>query len=184
MRDYPNIFRAIRSDARQWWYHSQLRRQGQVDEARKREHQSIASTVSHLRNAMANGGFVTISARGGCVITVGRTGMYSSQSVEGVHPGNEYAARKLLPTVRFDLASYADARRVAIRGPMLVADNEIAQSEGFGSFDKVRFSDAVEWLRTKGIPVDMPPWLPGCDHLPRTYGDVRFCDKCGVTLPK
>jgi hypothetical protein len=58
------VFREVRASPREWWYHRDLRKWGNHEEARKREHQSARSTVRCLRLAIQNGGFVKMG-RGG-----------------------------------------------------------------------------------------------------------------------
>lgn len=113
---YPNLFRAIRSDARRWWFHDQLRRQGRHQEARQREHASCQGNVATLREAQANGGFVTIGLHGEATLYVGGE---CDTRISGLHPGLKWAALQLLPSRRFDLATVPDAVQAAIKGPMV-----------------------------------------------------------------
>jgi hypothetical protein len=59
----------LNQDAKNWWYHAELRRQGQIREARRREHQSIRDNVKTLRLAIKNGGFITLG-RGGWTLHI------------------------------------------------------------------------------------------------------------------
>jgi hypothetical protein len=64
-----NIYGILDASARAWWYHRQLREQGRADEARSRERASTRERVSSLKQARANGGFVTIG-RGGWTLHI------------------------------------------------------------------------------------------------------------------
>lgn len=157
MRDYPSVFRALRSDAREWWYHKDLRKRGQISEARQREHDSLRSNVRSLRQAIANGSFLTIGRTGGAAYSPD-----ANTSISGLHQGHEFAARSYLRTLRFDLAKREDAIRVAFKGPIFVPDNAsddwrepVAMAEA-NAFSYVRIHDGLEWLRMNGIPVDPP----------------------------
>ena len=44
------LLKLLRSDARGWWYHRQLRERGQTAEAIKLEHQSIRSSLRTLHH--------------------------------------------------------------------------------------------------------------------------------------
>lgn len=163
MKEYPSIFRALRSDARNWWYHRELRQQGQTLQARQKEHASIRSNIRTLRAAIANGGYCTVAHTGHDMsITVGyvRTSDNSmtSSTSSGCHDGLAFAARKLLPCFRFDLASDVDAVNVALRGPMVVAEHDAMHTEttGQGTWDHMKLSDAITWMPSHGVPVELP----------------------------
>ena len=59
-----SVYGLLDRDARNWWYHAKLRAEGQADEARRRERQSIRENARTLREARDNGGFVHVG-RGG-----------------------------------------------------------------------------------------------------------------------
>lgn len=48
---HTSIYALLNADAKNWWYHKQLRRNNNPTEARKRERRSIASHLETLRNA-------------------------------------------------------------------------------------------------------------------------------------
>jgi hypothetical protein len=60
-----SVYSLLNHDARTWWFHQQLRKQGQAAEARRRERQSIRSNVRHLRNCKKNGGYCYVKPGGG-----------------------------------------------------------------------------------------------------------------------
>ena len=55
-----NLYTLLNNDAKRWWYHRQLREQGQAAEARKRERDSIREHIKVLKTAV----FATVG-RGG-----------------------------------------------------------------------------------------------------------------------
>ena len=56
-----SIYSIVNHEAKAWWYHKKLREQGQTQEARKRERESIRSTIRTIRAArlfsVGRGGF-------------------------------------------------------------------------------------------------------------------------------
>ncbi|KPJ96744.1 MAG: hypothetical protein AMS18_00360 [Gemmatimonas sp. SG8_17] len=59
-----SIYGILDREAKAWWYHAQLRRQGNVVEARKRERQSIRRDVEQFRSALECGGLLQIGKGG------------------------------------------------------------------------------------------------------------------------
>lgn len=68
------IYQLLNRDAKAWWYNKELRKRGEVKEARKRERESILSHVEILRNAY----FATVG-RGGWTIRYNHPGYLSSE---------------------------------------------------------------------------------------------------------
>lgn len=64
-----SLYAILDQDARQWWYHQDLRKAGKATEARKRERDSILSHVKTLRQALQNGGYASVG-RGGWSIHI------------------------------------------------------------------------------------------------------------------
>lgn len=54
----------LEKNAKDWWYHKELRRQGKVEEAQKRERMSTRSILKDLKDAKANDGWCSVG-RGG-----------------------------------------------------------------------------------------------------------------------
>ena len=52
-----SVYAILDKSARSWWYHAQLRKQGNAQEARKRERQSIRREAKMWREVKANGGY-------------------------------------------------------------------------------------------------------------------------------
>lgn len=59
------VYTLLNRNVKAWWYHAQLRKQGNPTEARKRERASLRSSVSSLRNCLKNGGSLILTPRGG-----------------------------------------------------------------------------------------------------------------------
>lgn len=55
------ILNQLRNNARLWWHHSDLRKRGQVKEARTLEHKSVRSTLKNLRDAVTHGGYLSLA---------------------------------------------------------------------------------------------------------------------------
>lgn len=51
-----NIFTQMRTPSRNWWYHRKIRRMGDVEEARRREHQSVRAVIQDARDCKRHGG--------------------------------------------------------------------------------------------------------------------------------
>ncbi len=49
----------LRADAKNWWYHAQLRDQGKVREAEKLERENVREAVKVFRKALASNGFLS-----------------------------------------------------------------------------------------------------------------------------
>lgn len=64
------LLRIIRDESRNWWYHAQLRRQGNHTEARTRENAHTAGVLKNLRDAKATGGYFSVG-RGGYSLRIG-----------------------------------------------------------------------------------------------------------------
>lgn len=69
------ILRALRADAREWWWHRQLRQQGHVAEARALERADVRANVRTLRAATGwrptGDGCTTIVQPFGCTVCGG-----------------------------------------------------------------------------------------------------------------
>jgi hypothetical protein len=64
-----SIFRLLRFKAKSWWYFKDLRSRGQDQEAREKEHRSLRSNIKSLREAIKNGGYLSIG-RGGWTLHI------------------------------------------------------------------------------------------------------------------
>lgn len=154
---YRNIFHAIRSDAREWWYHAELRRQRRVHEARKLEHRSAKRTISYIRGAKYNGGYVTVAYTGEVSLAIGGP---INATVSGLSGGAAYALLRMLPTRRFDRVPLDVACHVAIKGPMVVANvTRVKLADDpctAGAFDSIRRDDVPQHPIASLVPVTYP----------------------------
>lgn len=146
-KTYPNLYRAIRDDARQWWYHAQLRQQGQVEEARKREIKSTRETIRNLRRAKEAGGYLTLNRLGGATLHVDQ-----DVSVSGLHDGCRWVAKQTLRTIRLDGTSYEQVLAF-LRLPLIVTDDDPREPEP-GFFGLQKLDQARPALAELGIRVD------------------------------
>jgi hypothetical protein len=76
-----SVYALLDNSARSWWYHAQLRKQGNAQEARKRERQSIRRDVKMWREIKANGGYA-VALHNRHLIFIGRGHMQSGYSPE------------------------------------------------------------------------------------------------------
>ena len=65
------LYSILNTSAKNWWYHSLLRKRGEVQEARQREHEAILDDIRVLRAALKNGGFF-VNAWGGWTLRYGK----------------------------------------------------------------------------------------------------------------
>lgn len=56
-----DFIRALRQDSRDWWHHANLRRDGRIVDARKKENASVASKIEAIRLARQYNGILVIS---------------------------------------------------------------------------------------------------------------------------
>lgn len=59
-----SILKLLRNEAKMWWYHSDLRRQGSAKKARTLEHESVRNTINRLRDTIKSKGYGSVG-RGG-----------------------------------------------------------------------------------------------------------------------
>lgn len=92
MMEFPSIYRALRHDAKNWWYHAQLRRLGDTKKARELEHKSLRNNIKDLREAMLHGrAYQRIEDDMPTMIVVN-----NETTLSNLHPGMAWAASKLL----------------------------------------------------------------------------------------
>ena len=108
-----SLLRELRTGAKEWWYHAELRQRGQHAEALKLEHASIRSSIQEIRAARANDGWLQIG-RGGASLH------YTPNAhVEGLHSHHIRACIAAgIPTLDSRNMSVKDVYELAVRGPM------------------------------------------------------------------
>lgn len=55
-----SLYTILNKDAMNWWHNIQLRKDGNIQEARQRERETIRRNVRNLRTAIENGGWVEV----------------------------------------------------------------------------------------------------------------------------
>lgn len=65
----PTVYSLLNQESKNWWYHRELRKRGETEEARKRERQSIKSTIETLRKAKKNSGYGYVGRGGWSIYT-------------------------------------------------------------------------------------------------------------------
>jgi len=107
------VLRELRASASEWWYHTDLRKQGRIEEARQLERASMRSTLGEIRATLANDGWLSIG-RGGATLH------YSPNAhVEGLHPHHIRACIAAgIPTLDSTAMDIKDVYELSVRGPM------------------------------------------------------------------
>ena len=65
--------RVLRAEARSWWRHRDLRKTGDLDEARRLERQTISRDIGYLRDALNNPNASVSCGGGGTILHLGLT---------------------------------------------------------------------------------------------------------------
>ena len=76
------VLRALRADARAWWYHRELRQHGWAFEAAPRERRSIRENLDVVRKTLATPGAHVSVGRGGTTIHFARGATLSGGAFE------------------------------------------------------------------------------------------------------
>ena len=67
------VLRVLRAEARSWWRHQELRRTGDLDEARRLERLTISCDIGYLRAALNNPNAYVSCGGGGTILHLGLT---------------------------------------------------------------------------------------------------------------
>ena len=67
------ILRVLRAEAQSWWRHRELRRTGDLDEARRVERKTISRDIGYLRAALNNPNAYVSCSGGGTILHLGLT---------------------------------------------------------------------------------------------------------------
>ena len=67
------VLRVLRAERRSWWRHRELRRTGDLDEARRLERQTISRDIGYLRAAPNNPNAYVSCGGGGTILHLGLT---------------------------------------------------------------------------------------------------------------
>lgn len=99
----------LRDDAESWWYHKQLRKEGDVAEAKKREDKSVNDALANIGAAITNGGYGTIAQSGHTYTLTFSDNKYR----QGYSPDDILAAYVLgIPILDFRNVAPYDSRKV------------------------------------------------------------------------
>ena len=147
------VLRVLRAEARSWWRHRELRRSGDLDEARKLERQTIRRDVAYLRTALNNANAYVSCGGGGTILHLGLTTV------------SLYA-----PVERFPLASLA----IRLETP-LIDCRPVRDIIAFANLPKVTMDGAVDpepW--TSSSRVSLLTYLDATERLgARIVNDPR-----------
>ena len=147
------LYGILNDDAKAWWYHVKLRGDGDVIEARRRERRSILDKVSSLREALDNGGFLSIG-RGGWSLNMSRHHRLSGYDRDVNFPIAQ--ACMLLGIPILDSTTIPDERILeTIRMPMPAPEGEAdAEPEGgYHSLSLAPFSVVARMYAAIGATV-------------------------------
>ena len=131
------LYSILNDRAKRWWYHRKLRRDGKVNEARRRERAQIRDDVRRLRAALECGGFL-INAWGGWTLHYGER-----QRLQSWRPGLDGAipqACLLLGIPVIDLTTIPEDRIhkvLSLPSPDLLHDPE--PEGGYRSYQHAPF---------------------------------------------
>ncbi|MBM1312164.1 hypothetical protein JQT66_18060 [Sulfitobacter mediterraneus] len=116
------VLRLLRADAQSWWRYRELRRTGDLDEARRQERQTIRRDLGYLRATLNNPNAYVSCGGGGTILHLGLTTV------------SLYA-----PVERFPLAS------LAVRlGTPLIDCRPVRDIIAFANLPKVTMDGAVD----------------------------------------
>ncbi|UWR24630.1 hypothetical protein [Sulfitobacter sp. S190] len=112
------VLRVLRAEAASYWRHRALRRDGQVDQARRLEREVIRRNLRHLRTARTNPNAYVSCTKDGTILHLGLTTVSNYAPIErfplatlavalgmpfvDLRPVNEMAALAKLPRVTMD----------------------------------------------------------------------------------
>jgi hypothetical protein len=154
------LYGILDADARNWWYHRDLRKAGKTGEARRRERESIRSSLRSLRQARENGGWISVG-RGGYTLHYSDCGKV--QGYGGANAPTVRAARHIgLPFV--DTTTIPDDLIVSTMSlPMPKADPASCDPAPWGGMSFCPVRELVAVLKQLGATVDGWGELPDPD---------------------
>jgi len=138
------VLRVLRAEARSWWRHRELRKSGELEEARRLERKTIHRNIGYLRAALNNPNAYVSCGGGGTILHLGLKTLSLYAAIERF-PLAELAARLGTPVVDHreveDVIAFANLPRVTMDGEI---DPEPWTSSSRVSL--VRYLDAAEHL--------------------------------------
>ena len=113
------VLRVLRAEARSWWRYRELRRSGELEEARRLERMTIRLDVGYLRAAINNPNAYVSCGRGGTILHLGLTTVSLYAPVE-CFPLASLAVRLGTPLIDCrpvrDIIAFANLPRVTMDG--------------------------------------------------------------------
>lgn len=113
------ILRLLRAEARSWWRHRELRRTGDLDEARRLQRQTILRDLGYLRTAINNPNAYVSCGGGGTILHLGLTTVSLYAPVE-CFPLASLAVRLGTPLIDCrpvrDISAFANLPKVTLDG--------------------------------------------------------------------
>ncbi len=113
------VLRVLRADAAAWWRYRELRRSGNVEEAKRRERASICRDLGYLRTALSNPNAYVSCSGAGTILHLGLTTVSLYAPVERF-PLAHIAVRLGVPMVDIrpvkDVSALANLPRVTMDG--------------------------------------------------------------------
>ena len=127
MKTKKTLYSILDKDARAWWWYKELRRKGKVSEARKKERESIKSTIKSLRECLEAKGYLSIG-RGGFTLYCGNS------RVQGY--GDTYFKAAMIAGIPvLDTRTISDENITKAVNLPLAAINRTPDEAPYGSFD-------------------------------------------------
>jgi len=132
-----NVFTAIRKDARDWWYHAKLRKEGEIQKARELENKSTRGDIDDIRKA-----YYVLITHGGHTIYIN-----DCKRIEGYkginHPSIQFMITYGIPVIDITTVNLIGCKKL-IRLP-LVAVPPVLPDNKFGSFNY----ESLEYVASK-----------------------------------
>jgi hypothetical protein len=150
------LYRILNYEAKSWWYHAQLRKEGQLVEARKRERASIRSWIGTLRQALASGGGVTVG-RGGCAVHYALApDSRSTGRREGYRSDVYIEIAKVVGLPWIDSRTVPDSTVVQTMNCPMVGVGANIDPEPWGCFSFAPFAEVARQYAALGAEVGIP----------------------------
>lgn len=169
--DIRKTVRALRADARAWWYHRELRRSHQTREAVRRERESIRRGWETIQRGLASRGWVTYGYGGA-------TFHYSPNArVDGLHPytleAYEAAGIPILDLRGIDMDTLIS---IAVSGPIPAHEtSRWGDDDGpLGPFDTLEFRAYARWCEQYGARIVNRPTDLDDTPIPECRADARI----------
>lgn len=148
------VLRVLRATAASWWRHRELRRTGEMEQARRLERQTVLRNLGYLKQAASLPNAHVICGEGGTFIHLGWTTMSSFAPIERF-PLAALAVARGTPFIDIrpvtDVIAFTSLQRVARGGPVDADHSGAGQSVSLTTY-----IDMVEALGA-GIANDPRP---------------------------